>query len=136
MVAALERDTGAGRRIAFDHDQPTVGGGTGALAGVAVNPYRSLHEILGDGPAHEAVDGDVGPVAEPADVVAGIAVDGDVEMVHEPDREVVAAPGVGDGHRAPLGQRPQGLVHLAGRQRRTIQNSVRHAVTRSPRVQQ
>ena len=87
-----------------------------------LHPDRPGLQVLADRPADEAAHHHVGPLAEAADVVPGVALDVDPHPVAQADREIVAAPGLEHPGARAVGQRGQRGVDLAGGQVRAAQD--------------
>jgi hypothetical protein len=107
-------------------EQQPAAARTRAFRGVALHPDRPGLQVLADRPAGEVVHHHVGPVAEAADEVPGVALDVDPHPAAQADGEVMAPPGLEHPGGRAVRQGGQRGVDLAGRQLRAAQDHRLH----------
>src|SRR5699024_2823159 len=74
-IAALERDTTAGRGVAINHEQSAVRGSSSRLGCVALDVYPTGHHVFGNTRASHAGDRQVAFLVHTGTVVYDVAVD-------------------------------------------------------------
>src|SRR5699024_1976275 len=90
-IAALERDTTAGRGVAINHEQSAVRGSSSRLGCVALDVYPTGHHVFGNTRASHAGDRQVAFLVHTGTVVSDVAVDFYINFIFDTDAHRVQA---------------------------------------------
>src|SRR5215472_10269947 len=95
-IHPLHGDAATRRSVALDDQEAAVARGTCGLAGIAFDPDRTRHDVLGDADAAMAVDDHLRLLVHAGAVVADMALDLDLERQIEPRCHSMSTLGVDD----------------------------------------